>query len=55
VESEDSSANSSFEETIRVLKLHGQDDLEGRANEQVEKKTSGMADPGQETVKCDLL
>jgi hypothetical protein len=55
VESEDSSANSSFEETIRVLKLHGQDDLEGRANKQVEKKTSGMADPGQETVKCDLL
>jgi hypothetical protein len=55
VGSEDSSANSSFGETIPVLKIHRQDDLEGRANEQVEKKTSGMADPGQGTVKCDLL
>ena len=55
VGSEDSSANSSFGQTIPVLKFHGDDDPRRQADEQVIKMTSSMADPYKESNKCNLL
>ena len=55
VVSEDSSANSSFGETIPVLKFYGDDDPQRRADEQVKKMTSSMADPYKQPNKCNLL